>query len=68
MMDIGNFNATEVKNEQMKGLRPFQRIVKLYRERNPLSDEMKYDSSCRHTLAGYKSTLASCLRFRGQRR
>jgi len=38
----------------MKGyLRPFQRIVRLYRDSNPRRDEMKDDGPFRHTLAGW---------------
>jgi len=49
----------------MKGyLRPFQRIVRLYRDSNLRRDEMKDDSPFRHTLAGFEPTLANGLRFR----
>jgi len=38
-------------------LRPFQRIVRLYRDSNPRRVEMKDDSPFRHTLAGFEPTL-----------
>jgi len=53
----------------MKGyLRPFQRIVRLYRDSNLRRDEMKDDSPFRHTLAGFEPTLAIGLRLRDRRR
>jgi len=49
----------------MKGyLRPFQRIVRLYRDSNLQRDEMKDDNPLRHTLAGFEPTLAIGLRLR----
>jgi len=46
----------------MKGyLRPFQRIVWLYRDSNLRRDEMKDESPFRHTLAGFEPTLVISL-------
>jgi len=51
----------------MKGyLRPFQRIVRLYRVSNLRRNEVKDDSPLRHTVAGFEPTLAIGLRFRGR--
>jgi len=53
----------------MKGyLRPFQRIVRLYRDSNIRRDQMKDDTPFRHTLAGFEPTLAIGLRLRDRRR